>query len=130
MICVHLKVGPATMVKQFPLVIATKYNIPMLLGEDQHFAFHLNHLSTDCEGRGHQVEGEVYKIDQRMLEHLGRTTTVNNAMVHREFPAQLSEYLDVLEAYPHLYGRRLHEIQVRMCPCCWGIPMGVRSLKE
>ena len=43
-ICVHLKVGPATMVKQFPLVIATKYNIPMLLGEDQHFAFHLNNL--------------------------------------------------------------------------------------
>ena len=76
-------------------------------------------LSTDCEGRGHQVEGEVYKIDQRMLEHLGKTTTVNNAMVHREFPAQLSESLDVLEAYPRLYSRRLHEIQVRMCPCCY-----------
>ena len=72
-------------------------------------------LSTDCEGRGHQVEGEVYKIDQRMLEHLGTTTTVNNAMVHREFPVQLIESLDVLEAYPRLYGRRLHEIQVRMC---------------
>ena len=85
-------------------------------------------LSTDCEGRGHQVEGEVYKIDQRMLEHLG-TTAVNNAMVHREFPAvQLIEPLDVLEAYPRLYGRRLHEIQVRMCPCCWGCT--VHSLTE
>jgi len=68
------RVGPATMIERLPLVIATKYNIPMLL---------------DCEGAGHQVEGEVYKIDQRMLEHL-----------------------DVLEAHPRLYSRRLHQIQV------------------
>ena len=75
-------------------------------------------LSTDCEGRGHQVEGEVYKSDQRMLEHLGTTTTVNNYS-HRTPGVQITESLDVLEAYPRLYSRRLHEIQVRMCPCCY-----------
>ena len=72
-------------------------------------------LSTDCEGRGHQVEGEVYK---RMLEHLGTTTTANNYS-HRTPGVQITESLDVLEAYPRLYSRRLHEIQVRMCLCCY-----------
>jgi len=77
-----VQVGPATMIKRFPLVIATQYNIPMIL---------------DCEGTGHQVQGEVYKIDQRMLEHL-----------------------DVLEAHPRLYSRGVHQIQVGVNTLsCW-----------
>ena len=70
-----MKVGPAIMIERLPLVIATKYNIPMLLGNllnwKMHSFFLQILLSADCEGMGHQVEGEVYKIDQRMLEHLG-----------------------------------------------------------
>nr|XP_054761994.1 putative gamma-glutamylcyclotransferase CG2811 [Lytechinus pictus] len=37
---------------KWPLVIATKYNIPFLL---------------DCEGNGYNVQGEVYEIDNDIL---------------------------------------------------------------
>ena len=100
-----VKVGPATMVETFPLVIATKYNIPMLLGNLQVSKYMLHIIYSnfpmlfcnlqiwknislkiifipDCEGRGHHVEGEVYKIDQRMLEHLGAS---QNLKKHLEF---------------------------------------------
>ncbi|XP_003729532.1 putative gamma-glutamylcyclotransferase CG2811 [Strongylocentrotus purpuratus] len=40
---------------KWPLVIATKYNIPFLL---------------DCEGEGHNVYGEVYEVDDDLLAHL------------------------------------------------------------
>ncbi|KAK7794289.1 hypothetical protein R5R35_014573 [Gryllus longicercus] len=42
-------------VEKYPLVIATRYNIPFLL---------------DVPGEGHNVTGEVYEIDSPKLQHL------------------------------------------------------------
>uniref|UniRef100_A0A2M4AQA8 Gamma-glutamylcyclotransferase family protein n=1 Tax=Anopheles triannulatus TaxID=58253 RepID=A0A2M4AQA8_9DIPT len=66
-------VGRGTTVTRYPLVIGSRYNIPFLL---------------DVPGRGHQVRGEIYDIDDRMLARL-----------------------DVLEDYPRLYERRPEAIQ-------------------
>ncbi|GLH15236.1 Putative gamma-glutamylcyclotransferase CG2811 [Gryllus bimaculatus] len=45
----------ARTVEKYPLVIATRYNLPFLL---------------DVPGEGHHVSGEVYEIDYPMLQHL------------------------------------------------------------
>lgn len=45
----------ATTTKKMPLVIATRYNIPFLL---------------DKPGAGNYVTGEIYDVDDRMLERL------------------------------------------------------------
>ncbi|XP_030011134.1 gamma-glutamylaminecyclotransferase-like [Sphaeramia orbicularis] len=41
--------------ERYPLVIATKYNIPFLL---------------NIPGQGNQVHGEIYKVDEQMLKFL------------------------------------------------------------
>ncbi|XP_058053860.1 putative gamma-glutamylcyclotransferase CG2811 [Anopheles bellator] len=66
-------VGRGTTVARYPLVIGSRYNIPFLL---------------DVAGQGHNVRGEIYTIDDRMLSRL-----------------------DVLEDYPRLYERRPEEIR-------------------
>ncbi|XP_077524418.1 gamma-glutamylaminecyclotransferase-like isoform X2 [Amblyomma americanum] len=48
-------IGTATTVKKWPLVIASTYNIPYLLY---------------CEGKGHNVTGELYSVDDKMLATL------------------------------------------------------------
>ncbi|XP_077563643.1 gamma-glutamylaminecyclotransferase-like isoform X1 [Haemaphysalis longicornis] len=48
-------IGTAKTVKKWPLVIGSSYNIPYLLY---------------CEGKGHNVSGEVYRIDDKMLAKL------------------------------------------------------------
>jgi len=48
-------VSKARTVDKWPLVIASKYNIPYLL---------------KCEGQGHHIVGEVYEVDIRMLDFL------------------------------------------------------------
>uniref|UniRef100_A0A6M2E4R1 Gamma-glutamylcyclotransferase family protein n=1 Tax=Amblyomma tuberculatum TaxID=48802 RepID=A0A6M2E4R1_9ACAR len=48
-------IGTATTVKKWPLVIASTYNIPYLLY---------------CEGKGNNVTGEVYSVDDKMLATL------------------------------------------------------------
>lgn len=57
---------------QFPLVIGTQYNVPFLL------------MSP---GNGRNINGEIYEIDEKMLEKL-----------------------DVLEDYPRLYDRQIQDI--------------------
>ncbi|RXN29884.1 gamma-glutamylaminecyclotransferase B-like protein [Labeo rohita] len=47
----------ARTVERYPLVIATKYNIPFLL---------------NVPGTGHHVYGEIYRVDQKMLEFLDK----------------------------------------------------------
>jgi len=47
--------GHATSVKKFPLVIASRYNIPYLL---------------DKPGSGHNIRGEIYEVDEQMLAKL------------------------------------------------------------
>ena len=59
----QLVLDRATTVSRYPLVVATDYNIPVLLARP---------------GTGHRVTGQVYQVDHRMLQHLGmpETTTV------------------------------------------------------
>uniref|UniRef100_A0A1L8E549 Gamma-glutamylcyclotransferase family protein n=1 Tax=Nyssomyia neivai TaxID=330878 RepID=A0A1L8E549_9DIPT len=59
---------------KFPLVIGTRYNIPFLLNKP---------------GIGHFIRGEVYEVDERMVEHL-----------------------DQLEGYPDFYDREIQEIKI------------------
>ncbi|XP_050982327.1 gamma-glutamylaminecyclotransferase C-like [Labeo rohita] len=47
----------ARTVEPYPLVIATKYNIPFLL---------------NMPGTGQRVYGEIYRVDQKMLEFLDK----------------------------------------------------------
>lgn len=59
--------GIGTTVEKFPLVVGTRYNIPFLL---------------DQRGTGHNVQGEIYEVDEAMFANL-----------------------DVLEDYPNYYDR-------------------------
>lgn len=61
--------------QKYPLVIAGKYNVPFLL---------------DVPGRGHRIQGEIYKVDERMLT-----------------------FLDDFETVPTLYQRALVELEVK-----------------
>lgn len=73
------------LLKNYPLVIASRYNIPYLL---------------DCPGKGHNVIGEVYKVNESMLQHL-----------------------DVLEDYPKHYTRCQESVRLLNEPSetlqCW-----------
>ena len=68
-------VGTGQTKNKFPLVIATKYNIPHLL---------------DAVGTGSFVTGEIYSVDQSMLENL-----------------------DILEGIPKHYQRRTESILLK-----------------
>ena len=70
-------VGTGYTQNKFPLVIATKYNIPHLL---------------DAVGKGDFVTGEVYSVDQPMLDRL-----------------------DILEGIPKHYQRRFENIVLQDC---------------
>lgn len=67
--------GSAHTVERFPLVIAGKYNIPFLL---------------NVPGSGHEVKGEVYRIDQQMLT-----------------------FLDEFEKCPDMYQRTAVQLEVQ-----------------
>ncbi|XP_041637540.1 gamma-glutamylaminecyclotransferase-like [Cheilinus undulatus] len=60
--------------QKYPLVIAGKYNIPFLL---------------NLPGQGHQVQGEIYKVDDQMLD-----------------------FLDDFESCPEMYQRTLVKLEV------------------
>lgn len=66
--------GKAHTVEKYPLVIAGPYNIPFLL---------------NVPGSGHQVKGEIYSVDNQMLQ-----------------------FLDEFEGCPHMYQRTLVKLQV------------------
>lgn len=61
--------------QNYPLVIAGRYNIPFLL-----------HIP----GQGHKVQGEIYKVDDKMLK-----------------------FLDDFEAVPAMYQRTLVQLEVK-----------------
>lgn len=67
-------IGSGRTVRKYPLVIGTQFNVPFLL---------------DQPGTGHQIEGELYAVDEAKLAHL-----------------------DVLEAYPQFYGREVWDIEL------------------
>merc|ERR1712241_56640 len=54
---VKIYCGNAKTVNKFPLVIASRYNIPFVL---------------DCTGTGFNIQGEVYEVDDSMLGHLDK----------------------------------------------------------
>jgi len=49
--------GKAKTVNKFPLVVASRYNIPFVL---------------DCAGTGLNIQGEIYEVDDDMLGHLDK----------------------------------------------------------
>lgn len=65
-------IGTARTEGRFPLVIGTRFNIPFLL---------------DREGIGHQIKGEIYEVDEKVLEKL-----------------------DALEDYPSFYDREVQNM--------------------
>uniref|UniRef100_T1GP59 Gamma-glutamylcyclotransferase family protein n=1 Tax=Megaselia scalaris TaxID=36166 RepID=T1GP59_MEGSC len=68
---------------KFPLVIGTRYNIPFLL---------------DKKGSGHEIEGEIYEVDDKMMGNL-----------------------DILEDYPEYYDREKQNIKLsnNEITSCW-----------
>ncbi|RCN23708.1 AIG2-like family protein [Ancylostoma caninum] len=68
----HRFVGTGRTKTPFPLIVGSKYNIPFVLNEP---------------GKGYQIEGEVYEIDDVKLK-----------------------VLDDLEAYPTLYWRQIESV--------------------
>ncbi|KAM6093758.1 PREDICTED: gamma-glutamylaminecyclotransferase [Chlamydotis macqueenii] len=66
--------GRGRTVEKYPLVIAGKYNIPYML---------------NIPGTGHQVAGEIYSVDDQMLQ-----------------------FLDEFEGCPDMYQRTLMRIEV------------------
>ena len=70
-------IGTGTTQNKFPLIIATRYNIPHML---------------DAVGKGNLVSGEIYTVDQSMLDHL-----------------------DILEGTPKHYQRRRENIILKEC---------------
>lgn len=67
-------IGRARTENAFPLVIGTRYNIPFLL---------------DREGVGHSIHGEVYEVDEKVLQKL-----------------------DKLEDYPGFYDREVQKMRL------------------
>ncbi|XP_034032978.1 gamma-glutamylaminecyclotransferase-like [Thalassophryne amazonica] len=61
--------------QKFPLIIASKYNIPFLL---------------NIPGQGHYVQGEIYKVNDKMLK-----------------------FLDDFESVPTMYQRTLLKLEVK-----------------
>lgn len=81
-------VGEAKTANKYPLIIGTKYNIPFLLFKP---------------GVGHNVSGEVYEVDDKMLSNL-----------------------DILEDHPNYYIREKDVVQLystdsKLCKelSCW-----------
>lgn len=62
-------------IQKYPLVIASKNNIPFLL---------------NIPGQGHQIQGEIYKVDEQMLK-----------------------FLDDFEGIPTMYQRTLIKMEVK-----------------
>uniref|UniRef100_A0A0A9VXG6 Gamma-glutamylcyclotransferase family protein n=1 Tax=Lygus hesperus TaxID=30085 RepID=A0A0A9VXG6_LYGHE len=78
----HKYVGEGLTKSKYPLVVATRYNIPFLL---------------DSPGKGHNIKGEIYEVDRKMLSNL-----------------------DILEDHPNFYVRRLEEIEFNSTTHqCW-----------
>uniref|UniRef100_A0A8C4VBV5 Gamma-glutamylaminecyclotransferase n=1 Tax=Falco tinnunculus TaxID=100819 RepID=A0A8C4VBV5_FALTI len=71
--------GRGRTVEKYPLVIAGKYNIPYML---------------NIPGTGHRVAGEIYSVDDQMLQ-----------------------FLDEFEGCPDMYQRTLMQIEVGIVEC-------------
>lgn len=76
--------------EKFPLIIATDYNVPFLLyapGTQPQSNSLCQRPSFVFPGKGHQVQGEVYEVDDTVLKNL-----------------------DILEDHPNFYRREEFEV--------------------
>ncbi|XP_059620036.1 putative gamma-glutamylcyclotransferase CG2811 [Phlebotomus argentipes] len=85
-------VGRAETTVKLPLVIGTRYNIPFLLNQ---------------RGTGHFVRGEIYEVDDGMMEKL-----------------------DELEGYPEFYDREIQEMKLLDDPEQKTLPCWVYLLRS
>ncbi|KAE9554479.1 hypothetical protein FO519_002290 [Halicephalobus sp. NKZ332] len=53
----HIFLTPAQMVEKYPLIVASKYNIPFLINQ---------------KGEGFQVHGEIFQVDDKKLAVLDK----------------------------------------------------------
>ena len=58
---------------------------------------------ADCEGVGKTIKGEVYKIDQEMLEHLGEFDILSRRVQIRNpsQPIKLERFFSNIMAEPY-----------------------------
>ena len=65
-------VGAGITREKLPLIVATEFNIPMLLGSLNNILLtNFDQNCSDFPGVGLQIKGEVYTIDEKVLDHLG-----------------------------------------------------------
>ncbi|XP_056157405.1 gamma-glutamylaminecyclotransferase-like [Lampris incognitus] len=69
----------ARTVEKFPLVIASKYNVPFLLS---------------IPGRGRRVYGEIYRMDDRMLQFLDAFEGVPTMYQRTPVKLEVEEWMD------------------------------------
>lgn len=69
--------------QKYPLVIATKYNIPFLL---------------NIPGKGHRVQGEIYKVDDQMLKFLDAFESVPTMYQRTPVAVEVMKAVKDLEA--------------------------------
>ncbi|XP_074483150.1 gamma-glutamylaminecyclotransferase B-like isoform X1 [Sebastes fasciatus] len=72
----------ACTVQKYPLIIASKYNIPFLL---------------NIPGRGHRVRGEIYKVDDKMLEFLDDFESVPSMYQRTQVQLEVEEWVGKTE---------------------------------
>ncbi|XP_075543434.1 troponin C-akin-1 protein-like [Dermacentor variabilis] len=85
-------IGTARTLKKWPLVLVSSYEIPCLLPR---------------EGMGHEVSGEMYLVDDRMLESL-----------------------DGLESHPDVYVRTQQDVALLSSPLNSSIPDAEAKLRS
>lgn len=71
----------------FPLVIASRYNIPYLL---------------DVPGRGFRIQGQVYRVDDDKLRILDILEGVPDHYVRRKVPVEVEEPQQVLSCWLYI----------------------------
>lgn len=89
--------GSAFTIQKYPLVITTKYNIPFLL---------------NIPGHGHQVHGEIYKVDDQMLKFLDEFESVPTLYQRTEVQLEVKEWVGKTEGEEKLSPGSITEVFV------------------
>ncbi|KAI5621426.1 gamma-glutamylaminecyclotransferase B, partial [Silurus asotus] len=79
--------GRARTVEKYPLVIASKDNIPFLL---------------NIPGEGHRVQGEVYSVDEPMLKFLDRFESCPQMYQRTKILLEVEEWVEEGEGTPQV----------------------------
>ncbi|XP_075218565.1 putative gamma-glutamylcyclotransferase CG2811 isoform X2 [Lycorma delicatula] len=91
-------VGDGSTVKKYPLIIASKYNIPFLLSEP---------------GVGNNVLGEIYEIDEKMLGKLDILEEHPNYYIRRIEPIQMNAENNIIECWTYFLKEHKVELLTR-----------------